>query len=141
MLRFPPRDTTPPPTTTPPTTTPPTPPPTTPPPTTQPGACEVSWAANQWTGGFTAEVRITNRGAARNGWTLTWSFAADQRVTNAWNAQVTQAGATVTARNVSWNGTLPQGGTASFGLQGTFGTGNPPPDGFRLDGTLCQRLG
>ncbi|TDB77188.1 cellulose-binding domain-containing protein, partial [Micromonospora sp. KC723] len=112
--------------------------PTTTPPTAGPAACLVSWTVNQWTGGFTADVRITNRGPAVTGWTLTWSFGADQRVISAWNAQVSQSGAAVTARNVAWNGSLPQGGTASFGLQGSYGTGNPPPTGFRLNGTACQ---
>lgn len=131
ILRFPPRDTTSP-------TTPPTTPPSTPP-TTQPaGACLVSWTVNQWTGGFTAEVRITNRGPALTGWTLTWTFGADQRVTNAWNAQVSQSGAQVTARNVAYNGSIPQGGTVSFGLQATYGTGNPTPTDFALNGAPCQ---
>ncbi|TDC33758.1 cellulose binding domain-containing protein, partial [Micromonospora sp. KC213] len=100
--------------------------------------CLVSWTVNQWTGGFTAEVRATNRGPALTGWTLTWSFGAGQRVTNAWNAQVTQAGTAVTARNVAWNADLPPGGTVSFGVQGSYGTSNPPPTDFRLNGTACQ---
>ncbi|KXK60620.1 oxidoreductase [Micromonospora rosaria] len=139
ILRFPPRDTTPQPTGSP-QTSPPAPP-TTQPPTTAPTSCQVSWTTNQWTGGFTAEVRITNQGPALAGWALTWSFGADQRVTNAWNAQVTQSGAAVTARNVEWNGAVPQGGTASFGVQGSAGSANPTPDAFQLNGTPCQRLG
>ncbi|MEU6073856.1 PQQ-dependent sugar dehydrogenase [Micromonospora sp. NPDC047074] len=134
VLRFPPLGGTP---TTPPPTTPPptTPPPTTPPPTTD---CLVSWIPNQWAGGFTAEVRVTNRGPALSGWALTWSFTADQRITNAWNAQVSQAGTAVTARNVSWNGAIARGGTVSFGIQGTHGTANPLPTGFQLNGVTCQ---
>ncbi|EEP75222.1 oxidoreductase [Micromonospora sp. ATCC 39149] len=142
ILRFPPRDTTPPPTTGQPTTTPPPTtgqPTTTPPPTTAPPAgCLVTWTSNEWTGGFTADVRVTNRGPALNGWALTWTFGADQRITNAWNAQVTQSGAAVTARNVAWNASLPQGGTVSFGFQASFGATNPRPDGFALNGAACQ---
>ncbi|WP_436970721.1 cellulose binding domain-containing protein [Micromonospora rifamycinica] len=153
-MRFPPRDTTPQPTTAPPTTPPPTtpppttPPPTTPPPTTQPPpttppgtpppvSCRVVWQPNQWSGGFTAEVSITNLGAPVTSWTLTWSFTADQRITNAWNAQVTQSGAAVTARNATWNGTVPQSATVSFGVQGTFGSGNPRPAAFQFNGGTC----
>ncbi|TCB95808.1 oxidoreductase [Micromonospora zingiberis] len=130
ILRFPPRDgTTPPPT---------TPPPTTPPPTSGPADCTVSWTANQWNNGFTAEVRVTNRGAALNSWALTWSFTGNQQITGGWNAQVTQSGQNVTARNVSWNGALPTNGTASFGFQATYsGTNNRPTD-FRLNNTPCQ---
>lgn len=144
ILRFPPRDTaTPQPTTAPPTTAPPTSSPTTPPPTTTPPgtpppvSCRVSWQPNQWNGGFTAEVSITNLGFSVTGWTLTWTFGADQRVTNAWNAQVTQSGAAVTARNVAWNGDLPQSGTVTFGIQGTFGTSNPRPTAFQFNGGVC----
>ncbi|MEU7956850.1 PQQ-dependent sugar dehydrogenase [Micromonospora humida] len=148
ILRFPPKDTTPPPTTQPPTTPPPTtpppttPPPTTPPPTTPPGtpppvSCRVVWQPNQWNGGFTAEVSITNLGFSVTSWTLTWSFAADQRITNAWNAQVTQSGAAVTARNVAWNGSVPQSSTVSFGVQGTSGASNPRPAAFQFNGGVC----
>ena len=127
ILRFPPRDTTPPPT---------TPPPTTPPP--GPAQCTVSWTVNQWNTGFTAEVQVTNRGAALNGWTLTWSFGGNQQVTGGWNAQVTQSGQTVTARNAAWNAALPTNGTASFGFQATYSGTNNRPSEFRLNNTTCQ---
>jgi glucose/arabinose dehydrogenase len=133
VLRFPPRDASPQPTTPAPTATPTA----TPTSTGQPAACLVAWTVNQYSGGFTADVRVTNRGAARTGWALTWTFGAGQRVSNAWNAQVTQSGAAVTARNAAWNGNLPAGGTASFGLQASSGASNPRPDDFRLDGAPC----
>ncbi|WFE19529.1 PQQ-dependent sugar dehydrogenase [Solwaraspora sp. WMMD937] len=148
ILRFPPLDAvTPPPTTAPPTTAPPTtappttpPPPTTAPPTTPPpsGSCQVSYQVNQWGSGFTADVRITNRGASRNGWTLTWTFAGNQQITNGWNSQISQSGQAVTARNAAWNGNLPTNGTVSFGFQATYSGSNPSPTDFRLDGTACQ---
>ncbi len=139
---------TPPPST--PVTTPPsvpsTPPPgttapTTPPPTEPAAACEVRWRANQWSSGFTAEVALTNLGAARTGWAVTFSFGGDQRITNGWNASVTQSGAQVTARNADWNGTLAAGATATFGVQGTYSGTNAPPTDFRLDGTPCTVTG
>ncbi|MFI7081261.1 cellulose binding domain-containing protein [Micromonospora sp. NPDC049903] len=98
----------------------------------------MSWTANQWSNGFTADVRVTNRGSALSSWTLTWSFPGNQQVTNAWNAQVTQSGRTVTARNVSWNGSLPTNGTATFGLQATYSGTNDRPGDFRLNNTSCQ---
>ncbi|MEV6695245.1 PQQ-dependent sugar dehydrogenase [Micromonospora sp. NPDC051196] len=129
ILRFPPRDTTPPPT---------TPPPTTPPPTPGPADCAVSWTVNQWNTGFTAEVQVTNRGTALNSWALTWSFSGNQQVTGGWNAQVTQSGQNVTARNVAWNAALPTNGTVSFGFQATYSGTNNRPSEFRLNGTTCQ---
>ncbi|WP_415878020.1 cellulose binding domain-containing protein [Micromonospora maris] len=98
----------------------------------------MSWTVNQWNTGFTAEVRVTNRGAALNGWTLTWSFSGNQQVTGGWNAQVTQSGQTVTARNAAWNAALPTNGTASFGFQATYSGTNNRPSEFRLNGTTCQ---
>src|SRR5689334_9638075 len=66
--------------------------------------CSVTYTVtSQWPGGFGANVSITNLGDPVNGWTLTWSYAAGQRVTQAWNATVTQNGGQVTARNMSYN--------------------------------------
>jgi cellulose 1,4-beta-cellobiosidase len=97
----------------------------------------VRWQVNQWSTGFTADVGVTNLGPARTGWTLSFTFGGNQRVSNAWNATVTQSGAEVTARNVSWNGALATGATATFGLQGTYSGSNAVPSGFRLDGAAC----
>ncbi|WP_083268487.1 non-reducing end alpha-L-arabinofuranosidase family hydrolase [Lentzea guizhouensis] len=101
--------------------------------------CSVTYSApSQWDGGFTANVSVTNLGDAVDGWTLTWSYGAGQKVTQAWNAQVTQAGADVTARNVSYNATIPTGGRVEFGFNGSAsGTNNPSPTAFTLNGTLC----
>ena len=61
---------------------------------------------NQWPGGFGANVTVTNLGDPLTDWTVVWSFAGGQTVTQAWNATVTQSGAQVTARNASYNGSL-----------------------------------
>ncbi|MBL7260111.1 PQQ-dependent sugar dehydrogenase [Paractinoplanes lichenicola] len=108
--------------------------PTTPPPA---AACSLRWAADQWGSGFTANVSVTNLGAARSSWTLTFTFPGNQQVTGAWNAAVSQAGAAVTARNAGWNGALATGATATFGLQATYSGTNAGPTDFRLDGTPC----
>ncbi|GAA3424555.1 cellulose-binding domain-containing protein [Streptosporangium nondiastaticum] len=103
--------------------------------------CRVDYTVNQWQGGFTAQVKVTNLGAAVNGWRLRWTFGGDQRVTNAWNAQVGQSGTTVTATNVSWNASLPTGGTADFGLQGTWTAAGPGPADFTLNDVPCNGTG
>ncbi|RIV39598.1 glycoside hydrolase family 6 protein [Micromonospora radicis] len=129
------------PTTAPPTTTPPTTtPPTTTPPTTNPpgGGCAVTFTPNAWTGGFTAEIRVTNRGAAVNSWTLTFNPGSGVRLTNGWNGVWSQSGDRIEVRNADWNGSLPSGGTLSTGFQGTFsGSSLPAPGGFALNGTAC----
>ncbi|GIF13619.1 cellulose-binding domain-containing protein [Actinoplanes teichomyceticus] len=99
--------------------------------------CDVTWTANQWSTGFTADVRVTNRGAAVTSWTLSWDFAGNQRVTSAWNATVTQSGTTVTAASATWNGSLATGGSASFGFQGAYSGANPAPGAFRFNGVPC----
>jgi endoglucanase len=125
---------------TPPVTTPPTtPPPTTTPPTTPAGAfCSVTYkVASSWNGGFTADVTVHNTGSGSvNGWSLTWTFPADQKITSAWNADATQSGATVTATDLGYNGTIPPGGSTSFGFQGT-GSGTTSPTAFTLNGAGC----
>ncbi|WP_372495169.1 lytic polysaccharide monooxygenase auxiliary activity family 9 protein [Micromonospora phytophila] len=120
-----------PPTTPPPTTPPPTtPPPTTPPPTTPPpaGACSATYrVTGQWSGGFQGEVQVTAGGAAIKGWTVSWTFGDGQRITSSWNATVSSSGAAVTARNVSYNGTLGAGANTTFGFLGSWAGGNTAP--------------
>ncbi|MBY8871322.1 cellulase family glycosylhydrolase [Micromonospora sp. PLK6-60] len=111
--------------TTPPTTTPPTS--TTPPPSNG-RSCAASYAVTgQWQGGFQAEVRVTAGGSAISGWTVTWTFANGQQVTQAWNATVTTSGSTVTARNVDYNGSISAGGSATFGFVGSSSGANGVP--------------
>ena len=101
------------------------------------GACTVRWEVNQWSTGFTANVAVTNLGAARTGWAVTFTFPGDQRISNAWNATVTQSAGRVTARNAGWNAALPAGATATFGFQGTYSGTNTRPADIRLDGAAC----
>jgi hypothetical protein len=100
-------------------------------------ACRVDYTANSWATGFTADVKVTNLGAAISSWTVAWSYAGNQKVTNAWNATVTQSGGTVTATNVAWNGSVASGGSASFGFQGTYSGANATPAAFTLNGVAC----
>ncbi|GEK20436.1 cellulose-binding domain-containing protein [Cellulomonas xylanilytica] len=99
--------------------------------------CQVTWTANSWPGGFTADVRVSPGEAAR-GWTLTWAFPSGQRVTQGWNANVVQTGSSVTATNAAWNGEIPAGGSTSFGFQGTFSGTNTAPTDFVLNGVACN---
>ncbi|MGW2765316.1 cellulose-binding domain-containing protein [Streptomyces sp. NPDC001275] len=103
--------------------------------------CRVDYTVNQWAGGYTAQVKVTNLGPAVNGWRLTWTHADGQRVTSAWNATVTQAGASVVAVNTGWNGSLATGGSAEFGVQGNWSSANPAPTDFALNGVVCGGTG
>jgi hypothetical protein len=101
--------------------------------------CRVTYSVgSQWQGAFTGNVNVTNLGDPLSGWTLTWSFGAGQRVTQAWNATVSQSGSQVTARNADWNGNLATGAGTSFGFNGSWNnSSNPPPSTFSLNGTVC----
>lgn len=117
----------------------PTTPPTTPPPSGGSG-CQVAYTANSWNNGFTASVTVTNTGSSPiNGWTLNYNLPSGQQVTNSWNATVTQSGSAVTARNISWNGTIAPGATASFGYQGAHSGSYSSPTSFTLNGSACSR--
>ncbi|MGC9665374.1 endo-1,4-beta-xylanase [Planosporangium sp. 12N6] len=132
--------TSPPPTSPPPTTAPPTTAPPTSPPPGGSGGCAVTYTvSSQWTGGFGANVTVTNRSAPVTSWTLTWSFGAGQAVTQAWNATVTQSGANVTAHSVDYNGNLGTNASTSFGFNGSWNGSNPVPTNFSLNGTPCSR--
>ncbi|MET7963713.1 cellulase family glycosylhydrolase [Micromonospora zamorensis] len=116
----------------PPTTPPPTtPPPTTPPPTTPPpaGGCTATYTVTgQWQGGFQGEVRVTAGSAAITGWTTRWTFANGQSVSQTWSATLTSSGATVTARNVDYNGRLAAGASTTFGFIGGWAGSNARPE-------------
>ncbi|MER7456974.1 lytic polysaccharide monooxygenase [Micromonospora sp. NPDC126480] len=120
-----PPPTTPPPTTPPPTTAPPTtPPPVTPPPA---GACTATYkVTNSWSGGFQVDVTVTAGGSPTRGWSVAWTYANGQQVTQAWNATITRNGNTVVARNVDYNGSLPAGGSTTFGFIGSGSPGSAP---------------
>ncbi|MET8122513.1 non-reducing end alpha-L-arabinofuranosidase family hydrolase, partial [Micromonospora sp. NPDC005291] len=100
--------------------------------------CSVNYAvSSQWQGGFGANVSITNLGDPLTSWTLTWSYGAGQTVTQAWNTSLTQSGSAVTAKNVSYNGSVPTNGTVSFGFNGAWTGSNPTPTSFALNGVTC----
>jgi hypothetical protein len=96
------------------------------------GTCSVTYTRqNEWAGGFTANVTVTNATTtAKNGWTVRFTYPGDQRVTSGWNATVSTSGATVTATNLTYNATLPPGGSTSFGLQGTWTSNDASPTSF-----------
>ncbi|MFI6329775.1 PHB depolymerase family esterase [Micromonospora chersina] len=134
-------DTSTPPTSPPPTSAPPTtPPPTTPPPSTPPpsGGCRLVYAVNAWNTGLTASVTITNTAAtAVNGWSLTFTLPPGQTVTNGWNATYAPTSGAVTARNVSYNGTIAPNGSVDIGFQATHTGNTGKPTSFTLNGTAC----
>ncbi|MFH8767887.1 endo-1,4-beta-xylanase [Streptomyces sp. NPDC017958] len=98
---------------------------TTPPPT---GACTAAYSvAGLWNTGFTGQVTISCSGAALSSWKANWTFGAGQQITQAWNAGCTQSGAAVSCSNASYNGSVPDGGSVSFGFNASWSGSNPLP--------------
>jgi len=98
-------------------------------------SCKVTYALqSSWTGGFVANVTLANTGTAPlGGWTVTWTFPGDQKVTNLWSAFFTQTGETIAAHDpFDTNATIPAGTSASFGMQGTFTNSDAVPTSFTL---------
>ncbi|MGQ4380020.1 cellulose binding domain-containing protein [Streptomyces sp. SAS_267] len=103
------------------------------------GACTVTYKiTNQWQGGFQADVTLTNTGStAWSGWNLGWPFSDGQKVTQLWNADYTQSGVTVTAKNVGWNANVAAGSTVAFGFTGSWTGANTKPTAFKLGDQSC----
>ncbi|MGX9883488.1 endo-1,4-beta-xylanase [Streptomyces sp. NPDC002276] len=83
--------------------------------------------ASQWNTGFTGQVTIACTGTALSSWRATWTYGAGQQLTQAWNAVCTQSGATVSCANASYNGTVPDGGSVTFGFNASWSGSNPVP--------------
>jgi hypothetical protein len=102
----------------------------TPSPTPTGGAkCTATYVnSNDWGSGFTVAVTVTNAGStALSNWKVTWTWAGNQTITSSWNANVSTSSKTVTATNLSYNGSIAAGGNTSFGLQGTYSGSNAAP--------------
>ncbi|MEV0969709.1 cellulase family glycosylhydrolase [Microtetraspora glauca] len=90
--------------------------------------CSATYSViGQWQGGFQAEVKVTAGGAAISGWTVKWTYADGQTVTQSWNTTITSSGSAVTANNMSYNGGLGAGAATSFGFLGSWNGTNGVP--------------
>ncbi|WP_347330459.1 CotH kinase family protein [Marinimicrobium locisalis] len=91
--------------------------------------------SNEWGGGATATIRITNNsGSTIDGWSLEWSYQ-NNTVTNSWNANIS-GNNPYTASDLGWNATLTPGAEIEFGLQlNTQGGGAETP---ALSGGVCE---
>ncbi len=131
--------TTPTPTPTPGTTPTPTPTQTATPTPSPAASCKVSYAVNQWSGGFTANITITNTSTVTiNGWTLTFAFPGNQQITQGWNAVFAQQGSQVTVSNANYNGSIAAGTSVNSGFNASWSGSNPTPTSFSLNSKVCN---
>jgi mannan endo-1,4-beta-mannosidase len=80
-----------------------------------------------WPSGFQGDVKVTAGSSAITAWTVTWTYANGQTISQAWNATVTSSGSAVTATNVSYNGALGAGASTEFGFLGSWNGTNSVP--------------
>jgi endoglucanase len=101
-------------------------------------ACRVDYATNDWGSGFGANVTVANVGSSVvNGWTLTYTYAGNQTLQNGWSGTWSQSGKKVTVTNMSWNATVPAGGSVSTGANFSYSGGNAKPTDFAVNGATC----
>lgn len=101
-------------------------------------AMTCAYTFTAWSGGFTANIQITNNGAtAVNGWTVRWTFPVPTSVTSGWSATITDTGGhDVSATNMSWNGTIGSGLSTAFGWSAEAASTDVPAD-LTVNGTPC----
>ncbi|MEU7869266.1 endo-1,4-beta-xylanase [Dactylosporangium sp. NPDC049140] len=84
------------------------------------GACTATYKiVGSWPGGFQGEVGVTGKA----GWTVRWTFANGQTISQLWGGTVSQSGSAVTVTPASWNNTPP----ATFGFLASWNGTNALP--------------
>ncbi|MEU5046917.1 cellulose binding domain-containing protein, partial [Streptomyces griseorubiginosus] len=100
--------------------------------------CSVDYKTNDWGSGFTADLTITNRGTdAINGWTLTYGYTGNQKLSNGWNGVWSQSGQNISVKDAGYNATIAAGAAVSTGAQFTYSGSNTAPTNFAVNGTSC----
>jgi endo-1,4-beta-xylanase len=104
------------------------------------GTCHVTYTKNsEWPGGFTAQVTIANTGTTTiNGWSLTFTFPGDQKITSNFNGGFSQTSENATLTNASYNGTIAPGASITDGFQGSWTSSDASPTSFSINGTACN---
>ena len=82
---------------------------------------------------------IANTGTTTiNGWSLTFTFPGDQKLTSNFNGGFSQTGENATLTNASYNGTIAAGASVTDGFQGTWTSNDTNPASFSINGTACS---
>jgi chitodextrinase len=91
--------------------------------TTQPGptsgSCSVRF--DQWATGYVAYVTVNG---PRSGWSFALALPSGHAFQNGWNAGFTLSGQSVTATNLSYNGSVGSGQSIQWGFQASRPNGN-----------------
>ncbi|MCU7722301.1 cellulose binding domain-containing protein [Actinoplanes sp. KI2] len=91
---------------------------------------------SDWGTGYQAKYTITNgTGSAVNGWQLVFGLPSSAKLGSFWDATITTSGGVSTAKNPSWETSIPAGGTASFGF---VVAGSGAPTSCTINGASCS---
>lgn len=114
----------------------------------QPNYCHVAYAVStSWPSGsttdFQSSVTIDNIGkTALSSWTIGWQFPnTSTSITpgDVWNGNLlTNSGGKESISNVSYNGSIPAGGSYTFSFQGSYTGTSANPTAFTVNGVACQ---
>ncbi|WP_406096582.1 cellulase family glycosylhydrolase [Streptomyces sp. NBC_01013] len=101
--------------------------------------CSVGYrVVGQWQGGFQGEITIRNTGTTTiDGWTLGFTFANGQTVTNMWGGTPTQTGGSVSVAPASYTSSIAANGSVTVGFTGVQTGTNAAPAAFTLSGAAC----
>jgi hypothetical protein len=90
---------------------------------------------SDWGSGYQARYTIKNTGtAAASGWQLTFGLPSSAKLGSFWDAAITTSGATSTAKDRGYNGTLAAGASTTFGF---IVAGSGAPVSCTINGASC----
>jgi chitinase len=93
---------------------------------------------SDWGTGWEGRYVINNgTTSAINGWRIEIDVPAGVVITSAWDTAMTRNNNHYTFTNLSWNATIPAGGSTSFGFNGTRTVAFTAPSNCTLNGASC----
>jgi hypothetical protein len=96
-----------------------------------------SYRFTPWSGGFSADVTVTNYGPAINGWKVHWTFGAPTAILAGWQANLAvHDGTDVSATNMAYNAVIRTGQVTTFGWTATAASTSAPTD-MTVNGIAC----
>jgi hypothetical protein len=111
---------------------------TTPPASAASGVTATFTKAQDWGTGYQGTYTITNgTSAALSAWSITFTLPSGQQVGTFWDATQTASGNPVTFANASYNGSVPAGGTVSFGFNVSYSGTFAAPSNCTVNGSPC----
>ena len=104
-------------------------------------SCHVAYLKpTDWNNGFTGSLTIYNNSSTSlRGWSLSWTWSGNQRITRSWNSTYAQTGPAVILHNVTHNEILPgNSNVVEVGFNASYSGANSNPSAFFLNSSRCE---